>query len=174
MENKTFKIIRNILVVVIAVIALLFFVQILINSGDGEMNDALKGAIDGLFYVTYVVLAATVLMAVFVWFAELFTHKKKLVEFGISAALFLMVILIAKYVLASNEPVTYNSNLKIDASTSNWVDTGLFTFYILAAIAILSILLSPLLTGFGSWGSEKKLEEVPLEDEAPVEEEDEA
>ena len=166
MENKTFKIIRNVLVLVIAVIALLFFVQIVINySGDEKMNDALKGAINGLFYVTYVVLAATVLMAVFVWFAELFTHKKKLVEFIISAALFLMVILIAKYVLASNEPVTYNSNLKVDANTSNWVDTGLFTFYILAVIAILSILLSPLLTGFGAWGSDKELEEVPLKDE---------
>ncbi len=165
MENKTFKIIRSVLVLVIAIIALLFFVQILINSGEGEMNDALKGAINGLFYVTYVVLAVTVLMAVFVWFAELFTHKKKLVEFIISAGLFLMVVLVAKYALASNEPVVYNQNLQIDATTSNWVDTGLFTFYILAAIAILSILLSPLLTGFGAWGSDKKLEEVPLEDE---------
>jgi NADH:ubiquinone oxidoreductase subunit 6 (subunit J) len=172
MENKTFNIIRKVLVLVIAVIALLFFVQILINSGDGEVNDALQGAIDGLFYVTYVVLASTVLMAVFVWFAELFTHKKKLVEFGISAGLFIMVILIAKYVLASNDPVTYNSNLKIDAATSNWVDTGLFTFYILGVIAILSIVLSPLLTGFGSWGSEKKLEEIPIEDEVEEGEEE--
>ncbi len=165
MENKTIKYLRIVLVIAIAFLAGLFYVQILANSGDEEINDALKGAINGMFYVTYIVLATTVLMAVFVWFAELFTHKKKLVEFLISAALFIMVVLVAKYVLASNEPVTYNSNLKIDATTSNWIDTGLFTFYILAAIALLSIILSPLLTGFGSWGSEKELEEVPLKDE---------
>ena len=164
MDNKTFKLIRTVLVFAIALIALLFFVQIVAKSG-GEISDSLEGAINGLFYVTYVVLAVAVLMSVFLWFSELFSHKKKLVEFAISAALFLMVVLIAKYVLASNEPVTYSPTLKIDGNTSNWVDTGLYTFYMMAIIAILSILLSPLLTGFGAWGSNKELEEVPLKDE---------
>ncbi len=171
MENKTIKYLRTALVLIIALLAGLFFVQILTNTGDGEMNDALQGAINGMFYVTYVVLAVTTLMAVFVWFAELFTHKKKLVEFIISAGLFLLVILVAKYALASNEPVTYNSNLKIDASTSNWVDTGLFTFYILAVIAILSAFLSPILTSFVSGGNKKEFEEIPIEE---IEEEEEA
>ncbi len=171
MENKTIKYLRTALVLIIALLAGLFFVKILTNTGDGEMNDALQGAINGMFYVTYIVFAVTAVMAVLVWFAELFTSKKKMLEFLISAGLFLLVILIAKYALASNEPVTYNSNLKIDASTSNWIDTGLFTFYILAVIAILSAFLSPILTSFVSGGNKKEFEEIPIEE---IEEEEEA
>ncbi len=169
MENKTLKLVRNGLVLVIALIALFFFIKVASNKDD-LTGDAFQGAMNGMLYFTYIVLAAATLMAVFIWFAEMFTHPKKLVEFLISAGLFLFVVLIAKFALASNQAVQYSDKLKISASTSNWVDTGLYTFYILAVIAILAMILSPLLTGFGAWGSNKELEEIPLEDENSIEE----
>ncbi len=162
MENKTLKLIRNGLVLVIALIALFFFVRVVSNSGD-TVNDALNGAMNGMLYFTYIVLAAATLMAVFIWFAEMFSHPKKLVEFLISAGLFLLVVLVAKFALASNSPIKYSESLQIDGSTSNWIDTGLYTFYILATIAILAMILSPLLSGLGAGGSIKP-EEIPLED----------
>jgi len=161
MENKTLKLIRSGLVLVIALIALFFFIKVFLNSDD-TMNDALNSAMNGMLYFTYIVLAAAALMAVFIWFAEMFSHPKKLVEFLISAGLFLLVVLVAKFALASNSPVKYNENLQINANTSNWIDTGLYTFYILAVIAIIAMILSPILSGMGG---NRKPEEIPLDDE---------
>ncbi len=165
MDNKTIKLIRTGLVVVIALIALVFFVQILTNSGETEADQSsLSSAINGFLYATYVVLGIALIMTVLTWLAELLSHPKKLVQFAISAGLFLLVILIAKFALASNEPETFGK-LSIDGNTSNWVDTGLYTFYILGAIAILLMFLSPVLSAIGVGGGSNATEEEYSSDE---------
>ncbi len=169
MDNKTLKYIRTGLVLVIALISLVFFVQILTNGGETEADQAsLSSAINGLFSVTYVVLIIALILTVLAWLTELISHPKKLVQFLIAAGLFIVVILIAKYVLASSDPVNYGK-LHIDGSTSNWVDTGLYTFYILGAIALLLMFLSPVLSMIGIGGGNASEEEY-LEEETSEEE----
>jgi len=167
MNSKTLSLIQKIIVIVIAVIAVFFYVKIMKNPEEAG------GYIDNMLRFTYVVLALALLGTVLVWIKDIVTNPKNLMQMLVYLGLFALVVLIAKFVLASNEPVVYGSKLKIDAETSNWVDTGLYTFYILAVIAILLMLLSPVLSLVG--GGHKAVEaveEVFEDDDDETEEEE--
>jgi len=156
MDNKTLSLIQKIIFIVIAAIAAYFYIMILINKED---PDALSAPLNGMLRFTYVILVLTLVGAALVWLKDIITHPKKLMQTLIFVGLFALVVLVAKYALASNEPVKYSPSLSIDANTSNWVDTGLFTFYILAGIAILLMILSPVLSIMGS-GNRKIVHET--------------
>ena len=146
MNDKKISLIEKIIVGVIAIIALFYYISIMKNTEDAS------GAIDGMLRFTYVILVLTIVATVWVWLKEIITHPAKLKQTFLFVGLFAVVVLIAKYVLASSEPVTYYPNIHVDANTSNWVDTGLYTFYILAFVAIALMFLSPVL----SFVAEKK------------------
>ena len=142
--DKKISLTSKIIVGVIAVIGLLFFIMIMKDTEEAG------GSIDGMLKFTYLVLALTVLASVWVWLKEMFSHPDKLKQTAIVTVLFLAIVAIAKFVLASNKAEHYYPNIDVDAKTSGWVDAGLYTFYILGTIAVLLMFLSPVLSGFGS------------------------
>ena len=163
MENKSLSLTNKIIVGIIAVIGLIFYIMIMKDTEDAG------GYIDGMLKFTYAVLAFTLLASVWVWFKEMLSHPEKLKQTALVTVLFLVIVAIAKYVLASNQPAHYKPNINVDAATSNWVDTGLYTFYILGTIAVLLMFLSPVLSGIGM-GKNKASEEYEEEYEETYEE----
>jgi len=162
MESKTLSLTGKIIVGVIAIIAIVFYVLILRNS------DTDSSSIDNMITFTKFVLIITALFAVLVWIKDIVTHPKKLIQSLIFAVIFIIVILIAKYALASNEAVVYSNKLSIDAGTSNWIDTGLYTFYILGAIAILLMFLSPVFSMFAPNATANAVGEIEEEIEEMI------
>ncbi len=153
--NNKITLINKIIVGIIAVIGLIFYIMIMKDS------DNAGGAIDGMIKFTYFVLLIAVLASIWVWLKEMISHPEKLKRTAIVTIIFLAIVAIAKYVLASNEAEHYYPNIDVDAVTSNWVDTGLYTFYILGTIAVLLMFLSPVLSLAGEkrTGSVEEYEE---------------
>lgn len=147
MKNKNIKYIGMGIIGILALIALFFFVSI------AKDVDNAGGAIDGFISYTFFVLAIAVLATVAAWLMDVIAHPSKLKQTGVAAIAFLVVVGIAKFAFASNKGEQLTSKLFVDAKTSNWIDTGLYTFYILAIIAILLVFLSPVLTSFGGKSS---------------------
>ncbi len=141
METKTLSILQKVIIGVVALIALVFFIQILRNPEN-------SGAINGMIKFTYVVLVVTGLLVLMAWLKDMISHPAKLMQTGIAAILFLAVVGVSK-ALSYKEGVDYGK-LHISGSTSSWVDTGLYTFYILGAIAILLLLFTELFPGLFS------------------------
>jgi predicted ABC-type exoprotein transport system permease subunit len=157
---KNTKYIQMAIVGVLAIIALTFFVLI------AKDVDNAGGAIDGFITYTFVVLALSVFAAVVVWLMDIFSHPEKLKQTRVAAIAFLLVVAAAKFIFASSKPEQLTSKLSIDGDTSSWIDTGLYTFYILGSIAILLMFLSPVLAGFGGTNTPKveEVEEEVMED----------
>ena len=164
--EKSLSLTNKIIVGIIAAIGLIFFIMIMKDTEDAG------GYIDGMLKFTYVVLAITLLASVWVWFKEMLSHPEKLKQTAMVTVLFLAIVAIAKYVFASNQPVHYKPNINVDATTSNWVDTGLYTFYILGTIAVLLMFLSPVLSGIGMGGNKASEEVIEEEYEETYEESD--
>ena len=143
--DKKISLINKIIVGIIAVLGLIFYILIMMK--DKEEAD---GSIENMLMFTYVVLIITLLASLWVWLKEMISHPEKLKQTAIFTGLFLAIIAIAKFVLASNKAVHYYPNIDVDANTSGWVDTGLYTFYILGVIAVLLMFLSPVLSGVGA------------------------
>jgi len=147
---KNIKYIQMAIVGILAIIALIFFVSIakdVKHSGD---------AINGFITYTFVVLAIAIFATVIVWLMDVISHPEKLKKTGIAIIAFLAIVAIAKFIFASNNPEQLTSKLSIDGNTSSWIDTGLFTFYILGFIAILLMFLSPFLSGFSNKSSNQE------------------
>ncbi len=158
MESKTLSLLQKVIVGVIAVIAAFFYVSIMKNTEEAG------GSIDAMLRFTYIILVIALIGTLLVWLKDIISHPKKLMQTLIFVGLFALIVLIAKFALASNQAVDYYPNIHVDAATSNWVDTGLYTFYILAAAAILLMFLSPVLSllggGSSNTSSVEEIEEV--------------
>ncbi len=141
--DKKISLISKIIVGVIAVIGLIFYIMIMKDTEEAG------GAIDGMLKFTYFVLFVAILASIWVWLKEMISHPKKLKQTAIVTTIFLFIVAIAKFVLASNKAEHYYPNIDVDPVTSNWVDTGLYTFYILGTIAVLLMFLSPVLSTLG-------------------------
>ena len=165
MESKTLNLIGKIIIGIIAVIAVIFFIPIIRNPHDSDT------AIDGMITFTKFVLIITIIIATFVWVKDIVTHPKKLVQTAISAGIFLLVVLIAKYALASNKAADFGKH-HIDAGTSNWIDTGLYTFYILGAVAVLLMFISPVLSMFAPNATANAVGEIEEEIDEMIDDDD--
>lgn len=133
--HKIFKIIAAIL----ALIGIIFMALILIK-GDDVVRATGEG-LDGYMYVAYITLAITLIITVLFSITQLFTHKEALKKTLLSVGLFVVIIAIS-YALASGEAVSKAGEEIVSASGAKWVDTGLRVFYILAFIAIGSMIYS--------------------------------
>ena len=143
--DKKISLINKVIVGIIAVLGLVFYILIMTK----EKEEA-KGSIDIMLKYTYIILVITILASLWVWIKEMISHPEKLKQTAIFSGLFLVIVAFAKFVLASNKPAHYYPHIDVDANTSNWVDTGLYTFYILGVIAVLLMFLSPVLSGVGA------------------------
>ena len=124
------KIIK-ILVGVLAVIGIIFALMIITG------ND---GMIDNMLYVTYTVLAIILALVLVFVLKGLFQGDIKKTLFSVGA--FLIVLFIA-YAMSSGTdldltPFT-DKGMEVTESTSKYVGAGLYAFYALAIIAILTM-----------------------------------
>ncbi|QIE59673.1 hypothetical protein G5B37_08870 [Rasiella rasia] len=119
--HKIFKIIG----IVLGLLGVLFMALLL---GGNE------SAMDWLIYTGYIVLAVVIVMVLLFVLKGVFEGdiKKTLISVGVFAA-----IIIVSYVLADSTPMELPDDGGMTSeSGSKWVGTGLYTFYILAIVAV--------------------------------------
>lgn len=127
--------------IVIGVIGLILLGRILAEDGDAieASADLQSSLLDPFMWVAYLVLAVVlVLVAIFV-LKGLFRGniKNTLISIGV----FLAVIIIA-YVVTDESQMTLKDGSVLSASGAHWISAGLVTFYILAGIAVLTMVFS--------------------------------
>ncbi|MFB9055947.1 hypothetical protein ACFFU9_04255 [Mariniflexile ostreae] len=113
---------------------------LMIMAGDAGTADSMG---NNVLYVTYVVLALAILLVLIYVLKGLFSGdvKKTLVTVGLFAA-----IIVISFVMSSGSdldltPFT-SKGQDVTESTSRYVGAGLYTFYILAVVAIGSMVFS--------------------------------
>tara|TARA_R110000850_G_scaffold277058_1_gene421927 strand:+ start:173223 stop:173636 length:414 start_codon:yes stop_codon:yes gene_type:complete len=100
-----------------------------------------EGTISLYMSVAYIVLGVAILFTLLFSLTQLFTHKETLKKTLISLGVFILIIAIS-YALSEGSAVSKDGVEIVSESGSKWVGTGLRTFYILAAIAIGSMIYS--------------------------------
>ncbi|RDK88277.1 hypothetical protein [Marinirhabdus gelatinilytica] len=119
--HKIFKIIG----IVLGLLGVVFMAMLLTGNESAQ---------DYLIYIGYIVFAVTLVMVVLFVLKGVFQGdiKKTLISLGV----FLAIILVS-YVLADNTPMQLPDDGGMTSETgSKWVGTGLYTFYILAVVAV--------------------------------------
>lgn len=113
-------------------VAGIIFLAMIISKGDTVVTETGAG-VDGYLYIAYITFAITLLFVLFFVLKGVFEGNIKSTLLSVGA--FLLVVLIA-YLLADGTPMAVQDGEMLSASGSKWVDTGLYTFYIMAILAI--------------------------------------
>ncbi|MEH6763974.1 MAG: hypothetical protein V7655_05700 [Aequorivita antarctica] len=113
-------------------VAGIIFLAMIIAKGDTEVA-ATGAGVDGFLYVAYIIFAITLVFVLFFVIKGVFAGNIK--NTLISVGAFLAIVIIS-YVLADGNPMSVGDGETLSASGSKWVGAGLYTFYILAIIAI--------------------------------------
>ncbi len=129
------------LALVIGVIGLILWGRVLLAGDDAIENsaDVQASVVTPFLYVAYLVFAVIVLLVAFFVIKGLFTGdiKKTLIAIGA----FLVVVVIA-YVVTDGTEKQLSDGTMLSANGDHWVGAGLVTFYILATLAVLLMVLS--------------------------------
>jgi len=115
-----------------------YFLAMIIFKGDDVIIESGTG-IDGFLFTAYVMFALVVGAVLIFGLKALFTGNIKNTLIILGA--FIVVIAIS-YTLADNTPMILKDGDMLSESGSKWVGAGLYTFYILGAIAIVSMIVS--------------------------------
>jgi hypothetical protein len=118
--------------IVISVLSIVFLAG-LMAGGD----DAGNSWISPLIYMSYFVLAACVAIVLVYVLKNLFSNKENLKKTMISVGLFLAVVLVS-FILADGSDVKVGDEV-VTGMTSKLVSTGLWMFYILAFVSIVTM-----------------------------------
>ena len=131
---------HKILKIVGLVISLIgvYFLAMIIMKGDDAIIESGAG-IDGFLYTAYVILALVLLSVVVFGFKGLLSGNIKNTLIILGA---FVVIIAISYALADNTPMVLKDGEMLSESGSKWVGAGLYTFYLLGAIAIVSMIVS--------------------------------
>jgi hypothetical protein len=121
---------NKIVSIVILILAIASFFLYYTIATDKDAN----GAIDTMLNLTKFLLVLTAFFAIAGLIIDIFSSKKSLKYTLIGLGGFALVILIAS-MMGSDEPYKLGDTV-YSASTSSWVDTGLWTFYLLGIIAL--------------------------------------
>lgn len=129
------------LALVIGVIGLILWARVLMAGDDAieSSADVQSSVVTPFLYVAYLVFAIIVLLVGFFVIKGLFSGdiKKTLIAIGA----FLLVVVVA-YLLTDGTETQLSDGTMLSADANHWVGAGLVTFYILAGIAILLMVLS--------------------------------
>ena len=129
---------------VFGLLGVIFLFRI-IGAGDEEIKMAASmgdfGTVSPLVSLSIAILIITVLVTLFFSLINLASSKEKLKKSVIFIGCFLVVLGIA-YAASTGVETPLKDGEVLSASGSRWVGTGLRMFYILAALAILSMVLS--------------------------------
>ncbi len=119
-------------------VAGIIFLAMIITKGDAVVSETGEG-VDGFLFVAYIIFAITLLFVLFFVIKGVFAGNIKNTLMAVGA--FLLVIIIS-YVLADGTPMVKADGNTLSASDSKWIGTGLYAFYILAILAIGSMIFS--------------------------------
>ncbi|MGO3182573.1 MAG: hypothetical protein ACTIJ9_07045 [Aequorivita sp.] len=119
-------------------IAGVIFLAMIIAKGDTAVAATGEG-LDGFLYVAYITFAITLLFVLFFVLKGIFAGNIKSTLLSIGA---FVIIVVISYVLADSTPMTMPEGEMLSESGSKWVGTGLYTFYIMAILAIGSMVFS--------------------------------
>lgn len=119
----------------------IIFLAMIVSKGDDAVR-ATGSGVDGILYVAYIMFALVlVFVLVFVLKGLMAGNIKKTL---ISVGMFLLIVVIS-YAMSSGSDVDtlpLVDGLPISESGSRWVGAGLYTFYIMALLAIGSMVFS--------------------------------
>lgn len=129
------------LALVIGVIGMILLGRIVATGDDAiEASADLQGSLlDPYMWIAYLVLAAVVILVGIFVIVGLFRGNIKNTIIAVGS--FLVIIVVA-YVLSDGEAKTLKDGTTLSASGDHWVGAGLVTFYILAGIAIATMVFS--------------------------------
>ncbi|MAP81826.1 MAG: hypothetical protein CL526_12150 [Aequorivita sp.] len=113
-------------------VAGIIFLAMIIAKGDTAIVETGEG-VDGFIYVAYITFAITVAFVLLFVLKGIFAGNLKSTLMSVGA--FLLIIAIS-YVLADSNQLTAQDGGLLSESASKWVGTGLYAFYILAIIAV--------------------------------------
>ncbi len=126
---------------VIGVVGLILWGRVLMAGDDAIENsaDVQASVVTPFLYVAYLVFAIIVLLVLFYVIKGLFTGDIKRTLIAVGA--FILVVVIA-YLFTDGTAVQLSDGTMLSASANHWVGAGLVTFYLLAGIAILLMVIS--------------------------------
>jgi hypothetical protein len=129
------------LALVIGVIGLILWARVLMAGDDAieSSADVQASVVTPFLYVAYLVFAIIVVLVLFFVIKGLFSGDIKRTLIAIGA--FLLVVAVA-YLLTDGTETQLGDGTMLSANANHWVGAGLVTFYILAGIAILLMVLS--------------------------------
>lgn len=137
---SVYKILKYLAFVVGGIATVLFFW--LLAKGDDAVTssaDLQDSILNPFLYLTYFVLGLTVVSVLVFVVSRLFTENVKGTLIGIGG--FLLIFLIA-FFAADSEGYDLPNGTHVSGQLSQWVDTGLIMFYILAVVAVLVLIAS--------------------------------
>ena len=136
--------ITTIVALILGVLGLIFQVIILSKGDDVIEMNGLAGdfsAVTPIITLAILILGVVVLITLVSSLASLASNAAKLKKALISIAAFALVVVIS-YVFSEGVETPLKDGEMLSASGSRWVGTGLRTFYILAVIAVGSMVFS--------------------------------
>jgi hypothetical protein len=145
--GKIGKIVTIILWVLLIISAVLI-ISLIANISDNDADAVMGGWIDTNLVWAYILIAFGAGIAVLAGLYHTFTDKKAL-KGGITSLVFMGSVALVSYLLASPEIPQFTGVDKfinegtLTEGVSKMVDTGLIATYILLAIAVLSIVATP-------------------------------
>ena len=138
------------LVILLSVVAAAFFVYT-IASGDDAIEIDESGiqasTVVPLMYLSYIMLGIIVAAVVLFLFVNLATNPKALKKTLLSVGIFLVIVGISYVAFAdgsdaANNAIELDNGEYLSETGSKWVDVSIYTFYILAILAVGSIIWS--------------------------------
>ncbi|WP_115462702.1 hypothetical protein [Winogradskyella aurantiaca] len=138
----TLQKISKIIVAILGLLGVIFLVRIISAGDDAIKSGEEAGLVDPMAYIAYVVLGVILVLVIFFVLKNLFTNTKSLKNTLIGIGAFAAVIIIS-YVAAGGDPMEYKlqDGIATDGQ-SHMVGTGLIAFYILLAVAAISMIFS--------------------------------
>ena len=123
----------------IGVIGIILLGRIIFTGDEAIKNsaDLQASMLNPIMWVGYIIFAITiVLVAIFV-IKEIFTGniKNTLIAVGAFA-----IIIVVSYVVTTGHPVELEDGTTLSANADHWVGAGLWVFYIMAVLAILTMI----------------------------------
>tara|TARA_B100001059_G_scaffold233095_1_gene272350 strand:- start:678 stop:1100 length:423 start_codon:yes stop_codon:yes gene_type:complete len=131
--HKIIKIVGLILSVVGAAI-----LGMIIMKGDDVIKETGSG-VDGFLYTAYIIFALVLISVVVFGFKGLMSGNIK--NTLITVGSFILIVALS-YGLADSNQLTLANGELLSEANSKWIGAGLYTFYILAIVAIGSMVIS--------------------------------
>lgn len=138
----------NIILWVLLIVSAVFVVALMFNISDNEADSVMGGWINTNLVWAYMLIAIGAGIAILAGIYQMITDRQAAKD-GLIALVFLGVVVLVSYLLASDEiPQYLGAQRHINEGTltpqiAKNIEAGLFVTYILLGLAVLAIVLAP-------------------------------